>query len=98
ECALQFASAAYSVNEYAGFVTLVVQRVGGTVNPVSVSYQTFDGSANSVDPDNPDYFAQSGTVTFRGDSYVPATNGSDALVLQPGDTTQTITIPIVDDA
>ena len=97
ECALQFASAAYSVNEYAGSVTVVVQRTGGTVNPVSVNYQTLDGSANSVDPDNPDYFAQSGTLTFRGDSYVPATNGSGALMFQAGDTTRTITIPIVDD-
>ena len=53
ECALQFASATYSVNEYAGVATVVVQRTGGTVNPVSVHYSTRDGTATSTGPKHP---------------------------------------------
>ncbi len=96
ECALQFSSPTYSVEEYAGFVTLVVQRVGGTINPVSVDYHTVDGTAIGTGPNGPDFLAASGTLFFRGDQFLLATNGSGNLQLQIGDTSQTILVPIID--
>src|SRR5207245_10854565 len=33
ECSFEFEFASYSVNEYAGALTLNVRRIGGTVNP-----------------------------------------------------------------
>jgi len=97
ECKLQFAAPAYSVVEYAGSVSIVVQRVGGTVNPVTVDFQTVDGTANSNDPDHPDFGAVSGTLYFQGDRYLLATNGSGLLEFHPGDSNQVIVIPILDD-
>src|SRR5205814_7702604 len=80
-----------------GFATLVVQRIGGTVNPVSVNFHTVDATASSVDPDHPDYISASGTLFFQGDQYLLATNGSGALEFHAGESNQTIRIQIFDD-
>ncbi len=93
ECSLEFASPTYSVDEYAKVVTLGVNRVGGTVNPVSVDFTTTNGTAKA----GSDYKAVSGTLTFAGDSYVRATDGSGALIFQPGETNKTLQIRIIDD-
>src|SRR5439155_14447145 len=57
---------------------------------------TRDGSASNGP--QLDYFAQSGTLEFRGDAWVPAPGGSGQLVFQPGETNKTIAIRINDDA
>ncbi|MDB6035881.1 MAG: Calx-beta domain protein, partial [Verrucomicrobiales bacterium] len=97
ECTVVFASTNFSVFEYAGVVSVEVRRVGGTVNPFSVRYFTTDGTANGTTTNNQDYVAQQGTLNFSGDSLVALTNGSGALVFQPGETNKFISITILDD-
>ena len=63
----------------------------------SFTYRANDGTANSIDPENPDYLNQSGTISFRGDQYTPATDGSGRLEFHRGETNQFIFIPIIDD-
>src|SRR5205085_1986769 len=93
ECRIDFEVAGYSVIEYSNFVTLVVRRVGGTVNPVTVDYATSDVTAtNGID-----YAAVGGTVSFMGDHFETDTNGSGAIFFVPGESTRTITVPILDD-
>lgn len=96
ECRLEFDPADYAVLEFGGFVTLNVHRSGGTANTVRVDYQTRDGSAASGPLQ--DFYAQAGTLEFRGDAWVPAPGGGGLLVFQPGETNQTISIRINDDA
>jgi uncharacterized delta-60 repeat protein len=93
ECNLEFELANYSVNEYAGTVTVNVRRVGGTVNPLRVDYATSNGSATN----GLDYVGQSGTLNFRGDAFVASTNGIGTIEFQPGESNRFITITILDD-
>ena len=53
-------AANYNVNENAGFVTITVNRIGGTAQTMSVNYATSDGSAFA----NANYTPVSGTLTF----------------------------------
>lgn len=92
ECYLEFVSTAQSVEEYGRTASVAVRRVGGTVNTVTVNYATKPDSAKP----NRDYLSVAGTLTFNGDAIVPASDGSGSLVFQPGDTNQTISIPILD--
>ncbi len=57
---LQFTSAAVTINEGQGAVTLGVSRVDGTAGQVSASFATAGGSATS----GQDFAASNGTVTF----------------------------------
>lgn len=66
---LQFASAAYSVNESAGSVTLTVQRVNGTNGAVGVSYATANGTATAP----ADFIATSGTLAWPAGDAAPKT-------------------------
>ncbi len=59
---LKFASAAYSVGEGAGQVTLTVLRSGGAAGGVLVGFRTVDGSAVGGVED--DFVTTSGTLTF----------------------------------
>ena len=71
---LQFALAEVSVAEDSGDFTVVVQRLGGTQNAVSVAYATADQEAVA----GSDYLAASGSLNW------PAGDGSDrTIVLQP---------------
>ncbi|HEY0549016.1 MAG TPA: Calx-beta domain-containing protein, partial [Verrucomicrobiae bacterium] len=93
ECQIEFAVAGYSIIEYSNFVTLVVRRVGGTVNPLSVDYATIDGTAtNGID-----YVSIATTLTFTGDHAESDTNGSGVASFVPGDSVRTVTVPILDD-
>jgi uncharacterized repeat protein (TIGR01451 family)/uncharacterized delta-60 repeat protein len=93
ECRLDFEVAGWVVHEYSNTVTLVVRRTGGTVNPVSVDYHTYDGTATN----GFDYAGSVGTVTFTGDHYELDTNGTGELYFIPGQTLQTIQVTILDD-
>jgi len=93
EAQLEFEVAGYSIIEYSNFVTLVIRRVGGTVNPVSVNYTTSDGTATN----GLDYLSVSGTVTFTGDHFETDTNGSGAVFFVPGEASRVVTVPILDD-
>ena len=93
ECALQFTVQTNLVNEYAGLVSVVVQRVGGTVNPVSVNYATITGTASNVF----DFAAVAGVLNFTGDQIVVTTNGSGTNQFIPGESVHTINITIFDD-
>lgn len=93
EARVDFELTGFTVNEYSNFVTVVVRRTGGTVNPISVNYATSDGTA----VDGSDYVAIIDTVSFLGDQLVPTTDGSGDVIFIPGETTRTIQIPILDD-
>jgi hypothetical protein len=86
---LGFATAAQSVDEGAGMVTILVTRTGGSEGTVTVAYATFNGTATAPG----DYTSTSGTLTF-GDGVteqtivVPITND----VLPEPDETFTITL------
>lgn len=58
--ALQFTSAAYSVAENGGTVTITARRTGGSYGAVSVSYATANGTATA----GSDYTAKSGTLAW----------------------------------
>ena len=57
---IQFGLASYSVAEWAGTVSLTVQRLGDTNTEVSVDYATADGTATN----GLKYTATNGTLTF----------------------------------
>src|SRR6185295_12744026 len=88
-----FAATNFNANEYDGVAVVTVVRSGGTVNPLSVDFMTRNGTASNL----LDYVALNGTLSFRGDEFVVATNGTGELVFQPGETTQTINIQLIDD-
>jgi ribosomal protein L35AE/L33A len=73
----QLSSAAYSVNENGGSVTITVNRVNGSNGAVSVGYATANGTAIAGN----DYTAASGTLNFAD-----------------GQTSQTFTVNITNDA
>lgn len=93
ECALELGAPEYGFKEYARVATVDVRRVGGTVNPVSVSFATTNGTART----GSDYLGRQGTLTFSGDTNVPLPDGSGRLVFQPGETNKTIEISLLDD-
>ena len=73
-----FDSATYRVAENAGTVVLTVKLLSGILTaPVTVSYETMDGSART----GSDYTTMMSTLT-----------------LSPGDTEETIMVPIIDDS
>ncbi len=92
DCALEFEGATYHVLEYTHAALLTVHRLGGTVHPVQVRFQTHDLTARA----GFDYLAQSGAVPFAGDAFLPSTNGTGLLTFHPGDTTRTVSIPLLD--
>jgi uncharacterized delta-60 repeat protein len=92
ECSLEFASAASSVEEYAGFASIAVRRVGGTVNPVSIGYATAPGTARP----NKEFIPISGTLSFTGDSQSLAQDGSGVMEFHAGETNKIIRIQILD--
>jgi len=57
---IRLSSAAHSVNETGGSVTITIRRVGGSDGDVSVSYATSNGSAQA----GSDYAAASGTKSW----------------------------------
>ena len=57
---LHFSDNAYAVLEDSGVVTITVERSGGTSDEVQVSYETFNGTAES----GKDYMPALGTLTF----------------------------------
>ena len=62
---IDFKSLQYDVNERDGHATVTVERLGGASGPVSVDYETSDGSASA----GSDYTATIGTVNWAaGDS------------------------------
>jgi hypothetical protein len=57
---LHFSSENYAVLENAGFISITVNRSGGSSDEVQVSYETFNGSATF----GSDYMPALGTLTF----------------------------------
>jgi uncharacterized delta-60 repeat protein len=93
DCTLDFAAATYNVNEFARTVDVNIQRLGGTVNAVTVDYATANGTALA----GSDYVTARGTLAFTGDTNVLASDGSGTLVFQPGETNKTLELRILDD-
>ena len=60
EGTLQFATGAYSASESDGWVTVTVNRTGGSAGLAEVAYRTANGSARA----GLDYSATTGTVSF----------------------------------
>jgi uncharacterized repeat protein (TIGR01451 family)/uncharacterized delta-60 repeat protein len=93
ECSLAFATTTFATNEYEPAVHVIVSRIGGTVNPVSVDYTTFDGTASN----GLDYASASGTLDFAGDRWLLASDGSGRLEFHPGDTQKILLVGLIDD-
>jgi hypothetical protein len=66
---IQFAAAAYAVNEGAGSVTLEVTRLGDSTSPASVSYAMSSGTATA----NADFTPSSGTLNWGANDSTPRT-------------------------
>ncbi len=94
ECRIEFESTNNFVREYSNSVTIIVRRTGGTVNPVSATYTTADGTAI----DGLDYLGGAFTVQFTGDHFELDTNGTGQLTFVAGESEKLVTLPIVDDA
>jgi large repetitive protein len=58
--AIQLSAAAYTANETDGALTIAVNRLPGSTGPVSLQYQTVDGSAVA----GSDYVASASTISF----------------------------------
>ncbi len=84
--AFQFSAPSYSVNEDSGSATITVQRLGTTAGTATVDYAVEPGSATPP----------GAGADFMG----PGPGGSltGTLTFTPGQSTKTITIPIVSDA
>ncbi|HKQ36617.1 MAG TPA: Calx-beta domain-containing protein [Verrucomicrobiae bacterium] len=94
ECAIGFSQATFATNEYAPYARVIVTRTGGTVNPVSVDFTTANGTASNL----VDYVATSGTISFAGDQWVLASDGSGRLEFRLGETQKEILVGLIDDA
>ncbi len=84
-------AAAYNVNENAGFVTITVNRIGGTAQTMTVNYATSDGTAFQ----NFNYTGVSGTLVFPPGVF--STNFTIPIIddnppAQNGNTTFTVTL------
>lgn len=93
ECQIEFSAPTFSAIEYSNFVSVVVRRVGGTVNPIAVDYTMVEITATN----GTDFLASNGTLVFTGDRYESDTNGSGVVSFQPGESSRTLLIPILDD-
>lgn len=93
ECLLTFSATNYVVWEYAPYAAVTVQRVGGVVNPVSVDFFTYDGTASN----GVDYVATNGTAHLTGNEFVVSTNGGGQLEFRPGQSNLTLYLPLLDD-
>ena len=91
---LDFVSGKVRVYENSGYALLTVRRLGGVLNAVSASYKTVNGSATG----GADFTPTSGSVSFLGDRYELATNGSGELIFLAGESRASIAVPILDDA
>ena len=95
ECTLTFTTNNFVVWEYAPYAEVTIQRLGGTVNPVSVDFHTTDGTATAVS--NLDYYAVTTNLFFRGNEWLVSTNGTGQLEYHPGETSKTVLVPLHDD-
>ncbi|TXT51486.1 MAG: hypothetical protein FD140_1524 [Limisphaerales bacterium] len=93
ESQLVFSATNYPVNEYAGTVVITVNRLGGTVNPVTVNFNTANGTAAH----GSDYFTNFTAISLAGDVIVPSTNDSGVTIQTPGRITTNITVNLIDD-
>ncbi len=59
-----FSTPTYSVNNNGGFVTITVNRLGGSAQTITVNYTTVDGTNATPAFAGIDYTAVSGTLTF----------------------------------
>ncbi|MGA2137550.1 MAG: Calx-beta domain-containing protein [Verrucomicrobiia bacterium] len=82
---VQFAQAAYTVDEGGGDAVITVVRTGGSNGTVSVDFSTSDGSAKA----GIDYMATAGTVTF-GEGVLTNTVTIPILESSPLETNQTV--------
>ncbi len=93
ECAISLAASEYRVDEYARTLTLEVRRTGSSLHAVQVDYETVDGTAQA----GRDYASTRGTLRVAGAELLRAPDGAGVTVLQEGETTQTLTLRILDD-
>jgi len=97
---VQFDSQSITVNEAAGTVDIVVKRVEGSSGAISVDYST----ALYVPGRVPTWYSFHTLPLYPVDPAVPATSGEDYLPIQgtlhfaDGQTSQTISLPILNDA
>jgi uncharacterized repeat protein (TIGR01451 family) len=85
---VQFSSASYFVSESAGRATITLSRSGDTSNVASVDYATSDTSGA----------ANCDVITGNASARCDYTPGVGTIHFAPGETSQTIDIPLTDDA
>jgi photosystem II stability/assembly factor-like uncharacterized protein len=90
---VQFSQIGYTVGEGAGRALLSVTRTGDTSGPATVNYQTADDQA--VAGIRCDDTANSLNIASPRCDYATA---SDTLTFAPGETSKTISVPLIDDA
>ncbi len=93
ECVLEFSAATTTVPEFGRTVSLSVIRLGSSINPVTVSFETSDGIASS----GSDYQTLSGALTFRGETNYLSPSGNGVMLFEPGETNKTIVVRVFDD-
>ncbi len=93
ECAIELTATNFTVPEYARTLTVQVRRTGSAIHPVRVDFETSDGTARV----GQDYASARGTLDLDGADLLRAPDGTGVVILQPGETNQTITLRIFDD-
>jgi uncharacterized delta-60 repeat protein len=93
EARIEFSAGQFEVAEFAGFAPVQVRRLGGTVHPLTVSFRALNGTASNA----LDFVQAPGTVTFAGNENRALTDGSGQVVFVPGQSLQTIFVPIIND-
>lgn len=93
ESVIEFGAAEIKAVENRKVARIPVLRRGGTLNSVSFTYFTQDGTATSP----ADYVSRSNIVTLKGESIQPVLDGQGGSIVVPGDTGTVLEIPIIDD-
>ncbi len=94
DCTLEFAAETLDVDEDAGVAEITVVRLGSTLNPVAVDFATSPGTALA----GQDFEATAATLRFLGNRFEALTNGTGVLEFRRGETNQTLTVRILNDA
>jgi YVTN family beta-propeller protein len=85
---IQFDSASYAAAENVGSKVITITRTGNTASPATLNYATSDGAAA-----NP-----CSTVNGNASSRCDYLTTLGILTFAPGETSRTISIPVIDDA
>jgi hypothetical protein len=87
---IQFKAATYTVTEGTALASIVIVRTGGSGGPVTVDFETEDGTGTATEGTNPAAGADYTSVQRMASASTP-------VVFNAGVMSQTVTIPILND-